>query len=916
MTGLQEKKARSIQSLLIILLLSVLIPVLAIQSYIYYDSYQTQRASALQANLEIARAVAKSFESFVKDVLNQELAIGLAITSSQPMTPKDITRILESSRAYEAVRDFTWMNPRGDAIYSGNSAVIGRNYSERSYFRGITNGREWTVGELIISKATGKPVFGISRGIRDKKGTLLGVVVAMIIPENLDTRLAVERSEGGAFTIVDNKGMLIYRYPAIKATWEERNWLQQYPEFREALKGEEAAATVYAPFEGENRLVGFTPISSIRWAVGAGKREEDVIGPILSSIAKSAFVFLFVSLAAFLVALAVSRKITSPVTALLAHALALGRGEAPEQVKIEHVLEFHDLAEAFSTMAEKVQAREMDLRESEQRWATTLASIGDAVIATDVEGRITFMNTVAEELTGWTLSEASMKPVTVAFNIINEHTRKEVESPITKVLREGMIVGLANHTILIKKDGTEVPIDDSGAPIRDKEGNTLGVVLAFRDITERKRAEGLLKKAHDELEETVWKRTNLLTETNKALMDEIAERNRIAEKLEKSEEQYRLASAYNRSLIEVSLDPLVTIDAEGRISDVNTATETITGCPRNGLIGTDFADYFTDPKKAREGYRKVFSEGFVRDYPLAIRHTSGKVTEVLYNATIYKDDKGEVKGVFAAARDVTDLRRTQQALQQTLDQLELRIKERTAELVERTRQLEVANKDLESFSYSVSHDLRAPLRAIDGYARMLLKKHEHEFDEDSMRRFNVIRSSAQMMGQLIDDLLTFSRLGRKDVSKSKIDMEALISDVWKELQVISPDRKINLTVNSMPSGYGDRTLIKQVYTNLLSNAVKFTKFRDPALIEVGGHADGNDDVYYVKDNGVGFDMTYYDKLFGVFQRLHKADEFEGTGIGLATVHRMINRHGGRVWAEGKVDEGATFYFSLPSPQIH
>ncbi|HVO66239.1 MAG TPA: GAF domain-containing protein [Syntrophales bacterium] len=233
-------------------------------------------------------------------------------------------------------------------------------------------------------------------------------------------------------------------------------------------------------------------------------------------------------------------------------------------------------------------------------------------------------------------------------------------------------------------------------------------------------------------------------------------------------------------------------------------------------------------------------------------------------------------------------------------------------LKEHTAQLEAANKELESFSYSVSHDLRAPLRAIDGYARMILKKYGDKFNEDALTKFNIIRSSIHMMGQLIDDLLTFSRLGRKHMSVSKIDIEALIGDVWKEQQAVNPDRNINFTVNSIPPGYADRTLIKQVYTNLLSNAVKFTKFRDPAYIEVGGHVDENENIYYVKDNGVGFDMTYYNKLFGVFQRLHNADDFEGTGIGLATVQRIISRHGGRVWAEGKVDKGATFFFSLPS----
>jgi light-regulated signal transduction histidine kinase (bacteriophytochrome) len=171
-----------------------------------------------------------------------------------------------------------------------------------------------------------------------------------------------------------------------------------------------------------------------------------------------------------------------------------------------------------------------------------------------------------------------------------------------------------------------------------------------------------------------------------------------------------------------------------------------------------------------------------------------------------------------------------------------------------------------------------------------------------------------MMGQLIDDLLSFSRLSKKQMSASKLDMESIIMDVWKELQIINNGRNMTLTIRSMPPGYGDRTLIKQVCSNLLANAVKFTKNQDAARIEAGGSAKNDGNIYYIKDNGVGFDMAYYEKLFGIFQRLHSVDDFEGTGVGLATVHRIIHRHGGRVWAEGKVNEGATFYFALPGKE--
>jgi light-regulated signal transduction histidine kinase (bacteriophytochrome) len=237
-------------------------------------------------------------------------------------------------------------------------------------------------------------------------------------------------------------------------------------------------------------------------------------------------------------------------------------------------------------------------------------------------------------------------------------------------------------------------------------------------------------------------------------------------------------------------------------------------------------------------------------------------------------------------------------------------KQAEEELEKRTAQLEELNRELESFSYSVSHDLRAPLRAIDGYARLILKKQGDKFNEDTLSKFNVIRNSTQIMGQLIDDLLTFSRLGRQHMSITKLDMDAMMRDAWKELQVINPDRNISLTVNNTPAGYGDRALIKQVCINLLSNAIKFTKYMDDAHIEIGGCTDGDENVFFVKDNGVGFDMAYYDKLFGVFQRLHSSEDFEGTGVGLAIVQRIIHRHGGRVWAESKVDEGTCFYFSL------
>jgi PAS domain S-box-containing protein len=288
-----------------------------------------------------------------------------------------------------------------------------------------------------------------------------------------------------------------------------------------------------------------------------------------------------------------------------------------------------------------------------------------------------------------------------------------------------------------------------------------------------------------------------------------------------------------------------------------------------------------------------------------LKHTKADGTEVVVSSrwSLRRAESGRPAATLETNNDITERKRREEEIQ-NLNQ----------ELARRSAALESANKELEAFAYSVSHDLRAPLRHMAGYTELLQKRSASALDEKSRRYVDMVLESAKRMGSLIDDLLAFSRIGRAETQKTLLNLEQLVKEALSEVRQDTEGRDIAWNIGALPQFYGDRSMLRLVMVNLLSNAIKFTRTRPRAEIEIGC-TDGarNDVVVYVRDNGVGFDMKYVNKLFGVFQRLHQSDVFEGTGIGLATVQRIMHRHGGRVWAEGLVDGGATFFLSAPRP---
>ena len=363
------------------------------------------------------------------------------------------------------------------------------------------------------------------------------------------------------------------------------------------------------------------------------------------------------------------------------------------------------------------------------------------------------------------------------------------------------------------------------------------------------------------------------------------------------------------SIIQTSMDGIVQMDADGIVTGWNSQMEKVFGWPHTEAIGRTLHETIIPPwhREAHINGLKHFlltGEGPALNRRIEVEglHRDGHVFPVELTVTQIKTgDKYEFS---AFLRDITEAKRVKEEIYRLNTELEQRV-------VERTARLEAANKDMESFSYSISHDLRAPLRAINGFSKILQEDYVGRLDDEGRRLLHVVSDNAQKMGELIDDILAFSRAGRNEIARSAINMKKLVAGVWEELKPEMAGRDVHLDIGDLPPAEGDPAMMHQVVFNLLSNAVKFTQQRSDARIEVGGQAGEQEAVYHVKDNGVGFDMQYADKLFGVFQRLHGVDEFEGTGIGLAIVKRIVAKHGGRVWAEGRVGEGATIYFALP-----
>jgi len=810
----------------------------------------------------------------------------------------------------------------GRLVCDGRGTAPGVSIGDRPYFQQVLAGQEFAVGAYGVGKITGRQVIGFGAPVHGGDGRLNGVAHAVLDVSAIGQALAnLPAQPGTELTVADRNGTVLATHPPRPAAVGSE--LQDEPT-RQALRAQQSGIQEALDAQGQERVYAFWPVrlaDQPALFVAVSLPRELILAPPLRAFRLQLAVLLATTLLGALLAWWMGKRlIVNPAEALLekAHALAEGQLDArvepgPDATRSE----LARLGRAFNRMAESLQARQSELdaalRRIEREHALldlVINSMSEGVIAADAQGRFLLFNAAARsvfpaEATGTTLDVWRQR-----HDLFMAHgqTPDALDRPLARAIRGESVDKL--DVPVRTAQGERRTMRMNIRPLRDAQQQRLGGLVVFADITERLRAELELAHSHRAL--------RMLSRCNAALVRAEDEQQLLLEicRLAVDVGGYRMAwVGYARDDAERSIAPMAHAGAElGYLSAVQLswseavpmgqgpAGQTL----RSGQptvcedIALESSRFHWQDQALERGYRSLVC------LPLREAERSFGLL-ALYAGEIHKVGPDEVRLLQELADNLAfgiSSLRTRQEIIRLNASLEERVRQRTA-------QLEAANKELEAFSYSVSHDLRSPLSAIDGFSQVLEQDLGEALEPRGRHYLSRIRAGVAQMGVLIDDLLSLAQLSRASMKWDAMDLSAMALQVLADLQEREPAREVLLQVQPGLQAQGDPRLMMRVIENLLGNAWKFSAGRSRAEISVGRDSGANGEaVFFVRDNGAGFDMSYAHKLFGTFQRLHTVAEFPGTGIGLATVHRIVSRHGGRVWAQAAPEQGATFFFTL------
>lgn len=845
------------------LLLIIFIPFLLLEIQVYSKWFQERKEFEKQANLELARSVAKNFETFLQGVVSDELAVGLAITASRSMTVQDRDRLLDELKAGNpAVRSIFWIDAEGRVEASSLRDYIGFDLQERSFFRSVVKEQDWALSELFVGWSTDIPAFTVSRAVRNAQGELLGVVGAAIEPERLDRFLAVGRWADAGVSLIDNRGMHVFSHPPMSYEWEERNWLALYPVLEGALQGREVMADLASAEDGGNRLAAFVPVASTGWVVACSRAERDITAAIIQTLLPQMGLTFLVTLVGFAAAVGVSRPITRSILKLRDHAAAVGRGEMTH-IEPDGPVEIKKLAGTLNEMAAEIRSRESALRESESLYRAMAGNFPEGAIfvfdhdlrfrVADGEALAT-MGVCRETLEGKSVGEAA-------------------DAQLLQVLAAHYPKVLAGESFRLETIFKERAFSSAYVPIRDGQRNIIAGMSVCLDITERKRAERQrlqwmqMSQALNRISAAVHATLDsdaimqvIMTEGAAVLGSETA--------VSLVRGGRRFLSRLADTIPELAIDP-------DRCALAFTANQPIA-----------VNDVCADDRIDGDYFRRLRIRSFMAA-PLVIRGASEGVLFFNYHTAPHRFTSAEIDFMHQMA-NIAGIALSNARL---------------------FKELEQSNQELNEFSYALTHNLKAPLRAIHNYAAFLSEDLNGTLSGEIRQYLEGLVVAVKQGNDQIADLETLYRIKSHEVSPEAIDMD----EVFGEMQSIfqdNPEHQL-VAMRPCPELWGERFLVRQILIELIRNGFKFNESQ-PKRVEIGCRpAEGNPIEIYVQDNGIGIAPQHREQIFRIFQRLHTASEYEGTGIGLAIVKRAVQKMGGTLTIASTVGQGSCFGIRLP-----